>query len=362
LDVFSEINEVSLSPEYALVRANISHFIPQLAPNTKEIFLGIKDQKKEFRDPIRSYVHQLTYEKRSSEPLSELVKPGPVIFVSFHMGPVGPLLSYISDREIDFKLLLDDFHFEKWSGFFQSVYREYTDKKKLRHPFEVLNAEDPLNGLAIADAVRNGSSLLLYMDGNTGAGGANRQDSKLCQVDFLGKQIFARKGVAHLSRTFNAPIIPAVCYFEKRGEELNYVLEFCNPIFPDRSIPKKQFVKDTTQKLYSILEEYVLRYPDQWEGWLYFHQFIDKSKAENKEAEVSINDESLPLRFNDALYSFVLQNGDYFLFNQNTYQYSAITPDVYKFLSGLQKPEIIPQAVSTDSVIGLLKKGILIKT
>src|SRR6185436_1408835 len=105
-------------------------------------------------------------------------------------------------------------------------------------------------GMQIARAIQNGSSLLLFVDGNTGVGGAGRQDEKLCRIDFFGRKIFARKGIAYFSRMFNAPIIPVVSYYEKSEEEKNYFLEFSDSIFPDKSIPKEEFGNKLTQQLY----------------------------------------------------------------------------------------------------------------
>ena len=353
------ISDFLLSPEYVLTKANLNYFQPSLLSRSKELFVSIKKQQKEFRDPSQFHAPHITYQKRGSEAVLELVKKGPVIFVSFHMGPIGPLLSYISNHEIDFKLLFDQVHFEKWAERYLSMYREYTQKNGLKHLFEVLNVEEEQGGLNIADAMRSGSSLLLYIDGNTGSGGVNRQDSKLCNVDFFGKKIFARKGAAHFSRLFNAPIIPVTSYFEKQGEEMNYFLEFSDPVFPDRSVPKKQLIEDVTQQLYSILEKYVLIYPDQWEGWLYFHNFIDKSQIPLEEIEVSPDDKFLPLRFNDNRFSFIFHEGDYFLFDRVNYRQSVISEDVYKLLSSLQTLRVIAENIDGGSIIQLLKMGVL---
>ncbi|HET6992013.1 MAG TPA: hypothetical protein VFJ43_11845 [Bacteroidia bacterium] len=361
MDTPNDISDLLLSPEYAILKANLTYFRSLLLSHSTELFSSLKKQQNEFKEQFQLNALDLSYRKRGNEDFLDQLKTGPVIFVSFHMGPVGPLLKYISDQGINLMLLFDEFHYKKWANQYRSMYQEHITQKRSSQLFEILNTEELQSGMKIAKAMRDGFSLLLFIDGNTGVGGINRQDEKLCHIDFLGKKIFARKGITYFSRMFNAPIIPVVSYYEKPEEEINYFLEFPDLIFPDKSIPKEKFAEETIQQLYKILEKYVLKYPDQWEGWLYVNNFVDKSQITEEEIHVEPNYELLPLRFNSNRFSFVFENEKYFLLNLANYRHYSINEDVYKLLAGLQTLQVIPKNISTDSVNALLRAGILTK-
>lgn len=357
----SPIDDFSLSWEFAIANANIRFFQSSLLARSKELFLSIRQQKKRFREDFQLEDLFIHYTIRGEDAFRDCVRSGPVIFVCFHLGPIAPLLAYISNHEIDITLLLDQSYFEKGAAHYDSIYHRYTEKRSLDHSFSILNAETKQAGARIASAIRQGSSLLLFVDGNTGVGGISRQDSRLCAVDFLGKKIFARNGVAYFSKLFNMPVVPAVTYFENSGDQVNYFLEFCAPVFPGKEMSKEQAAADVTRQLFSTLEKYVLKYPDQWEGWLYFHHFIDKGQLPAEEMQVEPGDALLPLRFASHRCSFFFHDGSYYLLNQLNYRHYAISNDVYKLLSNLREPQVIDKIISTDSIVQLLKRGILTK-
>ena len=42
----------------------------------------------------------------------------------------------------------------------------------------------------------------------------------------------------------------------------------------------EEFVKTTMQSLYTLLESYVRRYPQQWEGWSALHRWRERDDVE----------------------------------------------------------------------------------
>jgi hypothetical protein len=273
-----------LSEEYAITRANLSFFSPSLLKDSKEIYRSIKKQK-ELKDSFGLVNLDQPYLIKGGYNFSGRLGSGPFIFASFHMGPVGPLLSMLSNLQISFSLLTDDYSFKKYAERDQLTYLNYTESKKLYHDFEVLNVEDKRIGLQISRALREGKSIVLYIDGNSGIGGIERFDDKFDKVKFLGKEIIVRKGAASFSSKLNIPIVPVVSYLEQDEKGLHSVLEFCETIFPDSTLPKALYVNTTNQKIYSLLEGFVLKYPNQWEGWLYFDSFILKHQTPKHEIQ-----------------------------------------------------------------------------
>jgi lauroyl/myristoyl acyltransferase len=80
-------------------------------------------------------------------------------------------------------------------------------------------------------------------------------------VEFLGRAVSAPVGLCELARTTGRTIVPAIV---TRQDGPSYTVRFGEPL---RVGGSDDSARETLQSLYRTLEEWVLRYPDQWLGW-----------------------------------------------------------------------------------------------
>ena len=98
--------------------------------------------------------------------------------------------------------------------------------------------------------LKNGKSLLLYIDGNTGSGSNTMNNHNHLVVDFFSGKIFARKGIALLAHIAHSPIITVASY-RKFVDDIR--LRFFDPIYADTKQERSAFTKTTTQKIYIMV-------------------------------------------------------------------------------------------------------------
>lgn len=136
---------------------------------------------------------------------------------------------------------------------------------------KAVNAEDERCAVELVNALKRNEIIGLCVEGNTGSDGPWGDTSK-STVNFLGHTISAKNGAARLAAALRAPILPVVALSE--GEHGR--LLFSEPIIPPSGLKRsanEEFVQATMQSLYTLLDDYVRRYPEQWEGWSALHRW-----------------------------------------------------------------------------------------
>jgi Bacterial lipid A biosynthesis acyltransferase len=137
---------------------------------------------------------------------------------------------------------------------------------------KAVNAEDSRCTVQLVDALKRGEIIGLCIEGNTGSDGPWGDTSK-STIDFLGHSISAKNGAARLAAALGAPILPVVAL---RDDDGSGQLLFSDPIIRPSGLKRsanEEFVQATMQSLYTLLEHYVRRYPEQWEGWSALHRW-----------------------------------------------------------------------------------------
>ena len=151
-----------------------------------------------------------------------------------------------------------------------------------------VNAEDPGCTVALVDALKRRENLGFCIEGNTGSDGPWGDTSK-STIDFLGHRIAAKNGAARLAAALRTPILPVVAL---RDEEAGGQLVFSEPIIPPPGLNRSEnekFVHVSMQSLYTLLETYVRRYPEQWEGWSALHRWRVPDQDPGASSRVSVN-------------------------------------------------------------------------
>jgi len=218
--------------------------------------------------------------------------------------------------------------------------------KKNIETLEILNAENSQIVLQAIRRLRSGKSLLFYIDGNTGVGGYYADMDKLIKIKFFNNDLYARKGIAFLSHFTQTPIIPVICI---RTGWLSREIHFLDPIKPNKETKKEEYNKKATQLLYSNLEKYVSKYPEQWEGWLYVHKFLDTRKFEkNYEFKITKkNNKSFNVNHKFILdkdrFAVLTYSNKNLLFDKQSFQLFPISNQFKETLSVFRKPAKISE-------------------
>lgn len=137
---------------------------------------------------------------------------------------------------------------------------------------KTVNAEDDRCTVQLVNALKSGEIIGLCIEGNTGSDGPWGDTSK-STLEFLGHSISAKNGAARLAAALGAPILPVVALSD--GDSSGRLF-FSEPIVPPAGLKRSEnekFVQASMQSLYALLESYVRRYPEQWEGWSALHRW-----------------------------------------------------------------------------------------
>jgi hypothetical protein len=143
---------------------------------------------------------------------------------------------------------------------------------------ETVNAEDDRCTVQLVNALKRREIIGICVEGNTGSDGPWGDTSK-SRINFLGHTILAKNGAARLAAALRAPILPVVAL---KDADANGRLSFSDPIIPPAGLKRsenEEFVRASMQSLYALLDSYIRRYPQQWEGWSALHRWRERDDA-----------------------------------------------------------------------------------
>lgn len=249
---------------YHLADANLMHFFPTLgvAERRKIIAEVFWQQNMAMGDYAR---HDLIDTTQVVDLAGALTSGGaPHIYCLYHVGSYRHFFHLLARDNIDCALFIAGKTLElQGQGIRDGENRAWSGK------LDMIDAEAGNSLLRGARALRRGQSVAIYIDGNSGSG-ANWENNRLQAVDFFGKTLLARTGIAYLSHLSGVPIVPITC---KRGMTGPLSLTLHPPIQPDGAI-RDTYVRETTRALYALLEREIADSPGQWEGWLYVQKYL----------------------------------------------------------------------------------------
>jgi KDO2-lipid IV(A) lauroyltransferase len=216
------------------------------------------------------------------------------------------------------------------------------------------NAENPDVLLKVLREMKEGRSLLVYIDGNTGSGNSTE---KLDTITFLDQYIQIRKGVGYMSYLSGVPILPVISY---RQADCQNVLEIKDVICPNKTLSRDQYSQQVNQYLYNLLAKYLVKYPTQWEGWNYVQQFLAQPQAiVDAQPETATASYRNSYRFNYSRYSLLNLQKAPILFDKKHYTTFEISTDLYDYLTNQTYPN--PKRTLGSSVFNqLLREQVMV--
>lgn len=222
--------------------------------------------------------------------------------------------------------------------------------------FELISLGDPSTMVGLARRLRQGRNIAIFVDASFGT------DKKGVKADgfelsFLAGRLRVRTGAAELAYLTGAKMVPVISYRKKDG---NIKVIFRAPILPDAALSRKEFGRMATGKLFSILENQILKTPAQWEGWLYCHDFLVHRKCADDGAELAgrmIKKEGC-IRVNHERYGFLYQHGEHWAFDRYGYRTLRLSVAASRLLKSQRADLLNP--IGQDDLLFLFQQRILV--
>jgi hypothetical protein len=207
--------------------------------------------------------------------LSEL-KDNSFIITTYHTGSYRLVISLLLRLEIKIVIVTEQRFIEKQSKEVFDLKQKLCEYLHIKSTdnLEILSAQDASLFLKLRRKLEDGYSIVFYVDGNTGMFEYDVNDSKLMKINFLSDYINVRKGIAFLSYLTKTKIIS---FISKRDSNLDNEITI-DSINTDFSLSRNEFIELVTKNLYTKLELFLLKNPQQWEGWFYVNEFTNSSK------------------------------------------------------------------------------------
>ena len=249
---------------YHLADANLMHFFPALGTAQRRAIIAevFWQQNMAMGDYTR---HTLIDTTKVVDLAGALGSGGaPHIYCLYHVGSYRHFFHFLARENIDCALFIAGKTLE-----LQGQGIRDGENKAWGGRLDMIDAEAGNSLLRGARALKRGQSVAIYIDGNSGSG-ANWENNRLQAVEFFGKTLLARTGIAYLSHLSGVPIVPVTC---KRGMTGPLSLTMHPPIKPDGAA-RDAYVCDATRALYALLEREIADSPGLWEGWLYVQKYL----------------------------------------------------------------------------------------
>lgn len=347
-----------LNGQLNMVSAALVNYLPETPINQhEEIFKNILLHKK------LSILEQSTYEaldyvemeNLTGEILSQL-KTKPTIICTFHSGSYRILNLFLTKNKIPYSLVMGKDIVKQEGTAFHSLYNALPGNNQ-QNDFNIIDAEKANVGLQMLKELKKGRSLLLYIDGNTGAGAATTKNDNRCTVNFLNQQLYARKGIAFLAHAAKVPIVTVVSY---RKSWENICLKFCDPIFPDANKERALFAEEATQQIYDLFAPIIKKYPEQWEAWLYIHKaanIINAAVSIQRHERARAASEKISL--DSFRFGIFKVNGISFLMRKDNYSFYEINNQVYDLLKRCSNEHLKKECIEDSLFNQLYEQGVI---
>lgn len=269
-------DEVGTSWLYALFAANLYRFCPHIGtigyPTiyrrlVTSRYRAADDQlaevlpvKQEVLADLRSYIQR--------------IKDRPGIIATFHTGSYRLLNRVMCMQGLRLAVVMSRDIIAEQGDHLLAQHAKLKDAGAL----QLIDADAGNCLIKLLGALRNGYHILVYMDGNHGAGPPkDGTDSE--EVPFFNCNILVRKGLAVLSHKRDIPIYPILSSLDDQDETFYKTYP---AISPDNVESLEHYTSRVFTVLYEHLQDVIFRKPELWEGWLYVHTMPRKKARGDK--------------------------------------------------------------------------------
>lgn len=315
-------SKISKTHSFNLVSANFFNFLPEVDfDQHHNLFneITLHNQLTHFEQIHKEALDYVTTENLSSETL-KMLKEQPCVISSFHFGSYRLLNAFLTKNNVPYTAVCPKAILEKEGEMFKENLFSNKDAK-------FIELESPALGLKIIRELKNGRNVFLYFDGFRGALKGRTSDDE--KIAFLNKEIFVKKGVAHLANVAKVPLITTIAY-RKKIDDIR--LHFFDPIMPSADKNKEEHASEATKLAYERFSYFLKKYPGQWESWLYLHKQVESD--EHLILTSKINNEILEkaLAFNNKRYGIFKIAENSFLFDRFSYTTYPIDSELQEYL------------------------------
>lgn len=279
----ADAQSAAFSNAFHIADANLRHFFPALdAQRTRQLIRGLLYHQR------MSALDQNDFDILSSADIESACGDlpwridTPRIFCTYHFGSYKFLFHALAARGIDSLLFVSGRTMERQAEDFLAASARGRDLCGWRGRIEIIDAERKHSLLHGLRALKRGLPLVLYADGNTGTGAG---EDHLVQVEFFGKTLSARPGIAYLSHASGAPIVPVSC---RRRPDESLQLVFHRAIVPGTR-DRDAYLASTMQQIYDVLANALEHEIEQWEGWLYVHRHLARTAFDAASAGTALS-------------------------------------------------------------------------
>jgi hypothetical protein len=326
-------SDEKLVGQFNLVSASLHNFIPDVPFSAHlNIYKNILLHKKLsiLEQQAFSLLDNLKIESDIPD-VYQFLKSRPTVICTFHIGSYRLINLLLTKYGVPFSLVIGKDIGAIEGSNFSSLFRSFCGSTSF-NGFSIIDAEDSRSGLKMLKELKQGRTLVLYIDGNSGAGAETTENENSCLIQFMQQQLHARKGISALSFIANVPIVTAVSY---RVAWDDVRLRFFEPILPDKMMDRETFAIETTQRIYDMAVPIIRANPEQWEGWLYIHHVarIKSIRLSENISETEFDSEQL-LLFNSDQFGIFKAGNIAFLLRKNGYFFYEIDSATYTKLIG----------------------------
>ncbi|MEH6306174.1 hypothetical protein RYH73_11005 [Olivibacter sp. CPCC 100613] len=257
--------------QFAVFSANLYNALPTLSPKKylslfKQVHIN---RRLSFLDIEHAVPPGILHINGWENAWVQCVKDRPGIVCTYHTGSYRLLNYLMIQAGIPISLVVSAKAYQMEEKFKQNLYRGLA--KNIHLQVELINAEESHALIRMTRALRNGRSLVLYIDGNMGTKVETGVSHNLLPIKFFGLEMSVRKGLATLAFRLKCPIYPLIC---RRLRNTGIAYSMHRPIISTQLDEEASFVHWVTKALYKQLEDFLRQYPEQWEGWLYLQEHL----------------------------------------------------------------------------------------
>ena len=343
--------------QFNMVSASLLNFLPGIAYTEHEnIYRNILLHKKlSILEQDCYFLPDVVKMENLTGEIRRLLQTQPNIVCTFHLGSYRLINLFLIREKIPFTLVMGEAVIEKEGKHFRSIYQQLTGGRE-QPDLPLINAEAASSGIQMLRELKKGRTLVIYIDGNTGAGKATLDNENGCVIDFLQQQVMARKGIAFLAHAARVPLLTVACY-RKAWDDIR--LRFFDPLYPNANAARDVYAQEATQYIFDQVALLIAEHPEQWEGWLYLHKtaliqqpVIAKSKPPFIRGK--------PLCFNHGLFGIFKVNDIPYLLKKSEYHFYEIDRHLYDQLIMAHNQSVVTDCFEVEVFEELFEQRVLV--